>query len=432
MERYIFQDLCNDWINTLDLSSGSAVRASFATAISGDALAITVGTDGNLYYLGRTADALYKIVYNNTTSPFITNQPTDLTVGEGQTAALGVSALGSTPLSYQWKKNGNDIQGATNSTLTFSPAELTNSGNYSVVISNASGNVASDEATLTVLENSVPVAEIVTPAPATTYVAGTNINFSGSGTDAEDGELTANAFSWEINFHHDSHKLDQPAIDDVKTGSFLVPNVGETSDNVWYRIILTVTDSQGLMGKDSVDILPQKSTIKFFSSPAGMQVTLDGQPITTPDSVVSVEGMLRTIGVITPQVKNGITYNFVAWSNHGDETQTITVPSEDLTLTARYGHVVGVELDLYDDKVSIYPNPSEQGMIAIKLSSASRQKVKIQMVDLLSREIASQSTDVSAGINELSFHYGKVGQGLYNVLIEMGDTTFSKRLIVSE
>ena len=432
VERYFFQDLCNDWINTIDPSQASPVRTPFATAISGDALSITVGLDGNLYYLGRTADALYKIVYNNTTSPYITNHPADVTVGEGQTAILSVSALGSTPLSYQWKKNGNDIQGATNPTLTFSPAAVTNSGNYSVAISNASGDVTSEEAILTVLENAVPVAEILTPAAGATYVAGTNINFSGNGTDAEDGELTANAFSWEINFHHDTHKHDQPSIDDVKTGSFLVPNMGETSDNVWYRIILTVTDSQGLIGKDSVDIQPQKSTIRFFSSPTGMLVTLDGQPITTPDSVVSVEGMLRTIGIITPQLRNGITYNFGAWSNHGDETQTIAVPADDLNLTARFLQVVDIEMDLYDDKVSIYPNPSEQGMITIRLSSPFHQKVKIHMVDLLSREIVSQSTEINEGINELSFDYGKVSHGLYNVLIEMGDTTISKRLIVSE
>ncbi len=432
VERYFFQDLCNDWINTLDLSGGSAVRAPFATAISGDALAITVGLDGNLYYLGRTADALFKIVYNNTTSPFITSQPADLTVGEGQTAVLSVSALGSTPLSYQWRKNGNDIPGATNSTLAFSPAALSNSGNYTVVISNASGNVTSEVATLTVQQNAPPVAEILTPVTGTTYVAGTNINFSGRGTDAEDGEMAASAFSWEINFHHDSHKHDQPAIDDVKQGSFPVPNLGETSDNVWYRIILTVTDSQGLIGKDSVDVLPQKSTLNILSLPAGLQVTLDGQPVTTPHSVVSVEGMLRTIGVVTPQVKDGITYHFVAWSNHGDETQTITVPADDLTLSARYGHVVGVEMDLYNDKISIYPNPSTLGTVTVKVVTEIPQTIRIQMIDLLSREIAEQSGQLNPGSNELIFNYGKARKGIYSLLIEMKDKTISKRLSVSD
>ncbi len=170
VERYFFQELCNDWINTLDLS-GTPVRASFATAVSGDGLAITTGNDGNLYYLSRTNDALYKIVYNNTTAPFITNQPASLTVAEGQPVTLSVTALGSTPLLYQWKKNGVDIPGATTATLTFAPATLAANGNYSVVVSNATGNVTSSAATLTVLANAMPVAEILLPATGATYFA---------------------------------------------------------------------------------------------------------------------------------------------------------------------------------------------------------------------------------------------------------------------
>jgi hypothetical protein len=288
------------------------------------------------------------------------------------------------------------------------------------------------EATLNVLENVPPVAEILTPVAGATYVAGINISFSGSATDAEDGEMPASAFSWEINFHHDTHKHDQPAIDDVKGGSFLVPNLGETSDNVWYRIILTVTDLNGLTAKDSVDVLPEKSTLTLTSNPEGLDVTLDGQTVSTPHSVVSVEGMLRTIGVVSPQVKNGITYHFLTWSNSGDETQTIATPTDDLTISAKYGHVVGVEPDFYDDKVSVYPNPSTQGVIIIRLLSASRQEVKIQLVDLLSRDIASQTTELNPGLNELYFHHNHVGKGIYNILIEMEDTTISKRLIISE
>jgi glucose/arabinose dehydrogenase len=431
VERYFFQELCNDWINTLDLS-GTPVRASFATNVSGDGLAITTGNDGNLYYLSRTNDALYKIVYNNTTEPFITNQPVSLTVADGQPVTLSVTALGSTPLLYQWKKNGVDIPGATAATLTFATATLAANGNYSVVVSNATGSVTSSAVTLTVLANALPVAEILLPAAGTTYVAGTNINFSGSGTDVEDGELAADAFRWEVNFHHDTHNHDQPAIVGVKQGSFPVPNIGETSDNVWYRIILTVTDTQGLTGKDSVDVLPQKSTLTLITSPPGLVVTLDGQPVVGPHSIVSAEGMLRTIGVVSPQEKDGITYYFLNWSNRGDETQTITVPQEDLTMTVRYSHVVGTELDLYDNKVSIFPNPSKQGVVTIKLPSEKSQTIRIQMVDLLSREVASQSADLKAGDNELVFQYGKVKKGMYSVLIETADKTISKRLVVSD
>jgi hypothetical protein len=99
-------------------------------------------------------------------------------------------------------------------------------------------------------------------------------------------------------------------------------------------------------------------------------------------------------------------------------------------MTARFSHVVGTELDLYNNRVSIYPNPSKQGVVTIKLPLEKSQTIRIQMVDLLSREVASQSADLNAGDNELVFPYGKVKKGMYFVLIEMTDKTISNRLVV--
>lgn len=65
--KYVFQDLCGSWINTINLSVNPATRSSFATGLPGNSLAISTGLDGNLYYLSRTASALYKIIYTPTT-----------------------------------------------------------------------------------------------------------------------------------------------------------------------------------------------------------------------------------------------------------------------------------------------------------------------------------------------------------------------------
>lgn len=62
---YFFQDFCNNWINVLNLSGSTAVRSSFATNLSGNAVGLTTSPDGNLYYLSIAAGALYKITYNN-------------------------------------------------------------------------------------------------------------------------------------------------------------------------------------------------------------------------------------------------------------------------------------------------------------------------------------------------------------------------------
>jgi len=54
------------------------------------------------------------------------------------------------PLNYQWRFNGTSISGATNSQYTITSAQPTNTGDYSVIVSNAAGSVLSSNATLTV------------------------------------------------------------------------------------------------------------------------------------------------------------------------------------------------------------------------------------------------------------------------------------------
>ncbi len=430
--KYFFQDLCNSWINTIDLSGSNAVRASFATSLNGNGLSLTMGIDGNLYYLSRSTGSLYKIIYNNTTVPFISNHPDDLVIAEGQSATFTVGVLGSVPLSYQWQKNSSNIPGATAPTLIFPTITPADNGNYRVLVSNPLGNAISNAATLSVISNVKPVAEISTPVAGSMYVAGTTINFSGGATDTEDGPLPASALSWAINFHHDTHKHDEPPINGVSSGSFQIPNEGETSDNVWYRIVLTATDSKGMTGKDSVDINPRKSTFTFGTNPPGLQISLDGQPLQTPASVVSVEGMIRTIGVITPQVKDEVIHIFESWSNEGTATQMVVTPTDDLSLTAQFSIVVGTEVNEGNELISIFPNPSNSDHIMVRIISPRDQYIQLRMVDLLSRNISSHQKELHIGENNFSFYFGRVRGGIYSLILELGDKTISKRLVVSD
>jgi hypothetical protein len=80
--------------------------------------------------------------------PTVTGQPEDVFVDTGAHAEFSVSATGTAPLSYQWRKDGTDIPGATNSTYTIAAAFPEDEGFYSVRVSNAGGNVASDAARL--------------------------------------------------------------------------------------------------------------------------------------------------------------------------------------------------------------------------------------------------------------------------------------------
>jgi endonuclease/exonuclease/phosphatase family metal-dependent hydrolase len=83
--------------------------------------------------------------------PTITTQPQGQSVLAGQTATFSVAASGTPPLNYQWFFSGTNIAGATTNPFTLANVQLTNAGNYSVVITNITGSVTSSAAPLMVL-----------------------------------------------------------------------------------------------------------------------------------------------------------------------------------------------------------------------------------------------------------------------------------------
>ena len=81
--------------------------------------------------------------------PTITTQPSSQTAAKGKTASFSVVATGTDPLTYQWKKNGTDIAGATASTYTTpAVADGDNGARFSVEVRNEGGSETSSEAVL--------------------------------------------------------------------------------------------------------------------------------------------------------------------------------------------------------------------------------------------------------------------------------------------
>jgi hypothetical protein len=59
-------------------------------------------------------------------------------------------ATGTGPFTYSWAKNGATIAGQTGSTLTIGSAATTDSGDYTVTVTNAGGSTTSPATHLTV------------------------------------------------------------------------------------------------------------------------------------------------------------------------------------------------------------------------------------------------------------------------------------------
>ena len=298
--KFLFQDFCQGNIRTLDTST--AAVGAFVTGISFPTNMV-ISPDGSLYYMARNQQTgnpnpgggtLSKITYTGSQAPRITLNPQSQTIVVGGPVTFTFAADGAT--SYKWQKNGADIAGATTTSYTIPATVIGDNGaKFRGVATNSFGSATSAEATLTVTTNHFPVAGITAPAVGSMFESGATISYSGTGTDQEDGTLPASAFTWQVDFQHDSHTHPFiPATTGSKTGSFVVPDFEAGEANTWMRIYLTVRDSGGSTHTVSRDVYPAKllSTMTPVGTPTngwgpiekdmsvGEQAAGDGRTIT--------------------------------------------------------------------------------------------------------------------------------------------------------
>jgi len=209
--------------------------------------------------------------------PTIVTPPANQTVAVGQTATFWVTASGTDPLSYQWQKNGADINGATSPRYT-TPATTTqdNGAQFRVVVSNPVGSTTSGTATLKV--QSPPVADAGPDQTVeSTGSGGTSVKLNGSKSSDPDGDVLS--FVWK----------DEAG------------NVVGTTDVVqltlsvgMHTLTLKVTDSEGLSATDTVLIRVNAlnhppvadagvDQILECVGQGGTRVTLNGSKSSDPD-----------------------------------------------------------------------------------------------------------------------------------------------------
>jgi len=172
--------VANSGNNTIDVFNASGQGSLFANTGLSDPIGLTfLGT--NLYAVNFTGSTIEQFnlsgqgtLFANASSglydpEFITSGPPanvppnnpsgpqNLSVISGQSAAFAVGVFGSTPLAYQWQKNGvnlasgTNLSGASGSNLVLQAATAQDIGNYQVIITNAFGSVTSSVATLSVI-----------------------------------------------------------------------------------------------------------------------------------------------------------------------------------------------------------------------------------------------------------------------------------------
>src|SRR6266496_1222984 len=83
------------------------------------------------------------------TAPSVSVNPSSATKTVGQSVTFSVTASGTGPLSYQWRKDGGNV-GTNSSSYSIASVVTADAGNYDVVVTNGCGTATSSAATLTV------------------------------------------------------------------------------------------------------------------------------------------------------------------------------------------------------------------------------------------------------------------------------------------
>ena len=190
-----------------------------------------------------------------TVAPAIQTQPVGASVFVGSTVSLSVSATGQPAPTYQWRKNGVDLAGATATTLTLPNVQVGDSGSYVAVATNSAGTAQSNAASLTV---SVPPPTIVTqPSNRTTY-AGEAVGLSVVASGAP-----APGYQW--------YRNGVPVVD--ATGANLIISNPQIADAGSYSVV--VANAYGSVTSANVTLTVNPARPPIITSAASITGTIN-------------------------------------------------------------------------------------------------------------------------------------------------------------
>ena len=259
-------------------------------------------------------------------APVILVQPLSQTVCPGASATFSVTASGSPAPTYQWRKNGNPVGGATLSTYVINPITAGNLGSYDVIVSNSCGSVTSGLAVLSFPAVLNPGAHNTTPL---TECAGYNpaqLTF----TTPVSGGLLPYTYQWQLN---------NAAIPGETGTAFNPPQL--TIPGV-YSYNCAVTDACGTTGFTIPKVITIVADPSVFVSGGG--VICQNDPVTLSANISG------GAGTFTYQWQSGPTPSGV-WSTISGATFVAYLPPTSAAGTVYYRILVHANGSGCDDPI---------------------------------------------------------------------------------
>lgn len=253
--KYFFADYAQGFIKTLDISTRAV--ETFATDLGQGVVDVDIDSNGRLYYL-TIGGSVNVIQYAPQQPPSLSKPLEDVLVPKDEPASLTVSAQGSFPFQYQWQVNQQDIEQATEPTLTIPADQIDNTALYRVIVTNEFGSVTSQEVHVATTNDYRPTAKILTPSANAKFRIGDLLKFAGVGTDPEapGGVLPASQLRWHLDLLHNTHVHPNTyVVDGRDSGSFKIPGHADPGQ-FSLRLTLIATDSAGQTAQSSIVFKP--------------------------------------------------------------------------------------------------------------------------------------------------------------------------------
>jgi hypothetical protein len=221
------------------------------------------------------------------TAPTVASLSHSQTVNEGDNVALSVSVNGTTPFTYQWKKNGSAISGATSSTLTLNSVRVADEGLYAVTINNAAGSITSGDVMIAVRPAVAP--QFYYQPNNVGAIAGDTIYLSASvsGTSPMTFTWTCNGTTVATTTSSGYSKTNFQAAD---TGTYTVTatNIAGSVTSNNFNVSLVTPTAPSFYSQPQDVTVDYGSTLSLYvsvsgSSPISFTWKRDGATITTTD-----------------------------------------------------------------------------------------------------------------------------------------------------
>ena len=314
--------------------SGTPVITGTPTEAGTFSVSVT-GSDGAF---SQTDTIVFVIAAGASTAPAITTQPAAQTVTAGASVTFTVVATGSPPPTFQWRKDGAALLGATDATLSLANVQPADAGAYSVLVTNAAGTVASNNAALTVNAATI-AASITTPPASQTASVGATVTFTVVAT----GSPTL-AFQW---------RKDTVAIAGATSATLVLANVQPASAGAYSVVVAnsgaTVTSVSATL---TVNAAPLAAPV-FTAQPAPQTIASGGTVVFGALATGATAYQWRrdgaplagaTVASLVLTGANALAGSYTVVATNAVGSATSNAASLTLSATANFGRLINLSI----------------------------------------------------------------------------------------